>query len=87
MGRGVILLTFTYEGIRYTHDCTQCVFLGTMGRFDLYVHTLEGSLTYVARSGEGAEYVSGVDVSRDKYLLEASKRAEDLFVSLTGVIG
>ena len=43
---------------RYTHDCTECVFLGRYGPWDLYAD-VEQDTVVARRSSEGSDYLSG----------------------------
>lgn len=48
---------------RYNHDCTHCVFLGEMSRYDLYVCPHNKRIkTLVARYGnDWSDYFSGTE--------------------------
>lgn len=43
---------------RYTHDCDECVFLGTEGKYDLYF--CGSNPTVIARYGTEGDYLSGL---------------------------
>ena len=50
---------------RYTHDCTDCIYMGRLWHLDLYFHPGDGAhptdLTVVARFGsDGPDYESGI---------------------------
>lgn len=48
---------------RYEHDCDQCVFLGTQGRYDLYY--CNANPTVIARYGVYGDYISGLLVASE----------------------
>lgn len=66
------------DGPHYAHDCSECVFLGTKDRMDLYWCPQSGDhSTVIARHGDrGEDYVSGLwNASENKYLAVAVVRA------------
>jgi hypothetical protein len=69
------------ETPKYTHDCTDCKFLGnykgTHYHYDLYYCPQSGMPTVVARYGnEGAEYSSGLGFTLP-HLVEAERLAKE----------
>jgi hypothetical protein len=64
-------------GMRYQHDCEQCVPLGEYNEFDLYFCPQGGMPTVVARYGNaGKDYNSGLELAAyDIHLAEAKRRA------------
>ena len=43
---------------RYQHDCDECIFLGTHGKYDLYF--CPANPTVIARYGTEGDYLSGL---------------------------
>ena len=64
---------------RYTHDCTNCTFLGQHKEFDLYVCAVGKNITTViARySSDGPDYVSGLSFAVN-YRMGMFKRSKDI---------
>lgn len=64
---------------QYKHDCTECIFMGQMGVYDLYYCPQGGRIpTVIARFGDGGgEYKSGIG-SEDTDLRVAEARAKQL---------
>jgi len=44
---------------QHQHDCPECNFVGSVGKYDLYYCLKSGLTEYVARCGNGSEYYSG----------------------------
>jgi len=60
--------------LRYTHDCEECIFLGTHSRYDLYY--CGANPTVIARYGTDGDYNSGLAcASTDPILAIATVRA------------
>lgn len=66
------------NGIRYAHNCNQCVFLGFHNEYDLYYCPQDGDIpTVLARFGnESEEYQSGFGMALPA-LTEAERIAKD----------
>jgi hypothetical protein len=65
--------------VRFQHDCSVCKSLGQFGDADLYFCEQGGSFpTVIARySDDGADYQSGLSLTRIPELAEAKKRATE----------
>ena len=61
---------------KFVHDCDECVFIGVIGRYDVYIHDWDfGYRNYVGRYGdEGPEYISG---DEERCLMDMVEEAMD----------
>ena len=59
---------------RYLHDCTMCVFLGSHGRYDVWICRNEGrpdlDSLIARRSGDGSDFCSLVRVAFVKVVID-----------------